>query len=113
MSRIFLFDITREQLLFWDQEVPIAPTWDSVKDMVPTSWHPTDMIVCHVAKEPELPIYMLCGNDVVRGFYNRDNLLTGFEIGTGFKKRWHVNDFTMLPDPVKDPERRYYTNRFN
>lgn len=80
--------------------------------MVPISWRPSDTIVCHVDKEPELPIYMLCGNDAVQGFYNPDKLLTGFEIGTEVRKCWHVNDFTMLPDPVKDPERRNYTTRF-
>jgi len=112
MSRIFLIDITREQLLFWDQEVSTAPTWESVKDMVPLSWRRTDLIVCYVDKKPEIPVYMLCGDEVVRGFYTSNHMLYEFEIGTEFRKRWHLNDFTMLPDPAKDPVRRNYTTRF-
>lgn len=101
-NRIYLFNITTRQLLFWDEVSSQKLTWHDVEKLVPAKWSEDHEIVCNIATNgDERNLYMLNGKDTgLIGFYNPSNLLCSFELGLNTRKRWHVNDFHMLPDPT-------------
>jgi hypothetical protein len=101
MARIFLFNITRRELLFWDEPVANRPAWADVVETVPSSWNESQTVVCNVDVDLKQQLYILFGNkdQELKGNYNSQNMLCSFDIGSYIKKHWHVNDFTMLPAP--------------
>lgn len=98
MARLFLFNLSRKELQFWDESSVCRPAWNAVRDSVPSSWNINHVIVCAVADLKD-HLYNIAGphDSELRGQYNRDGLMTGFDVSIPSRRFWHVNDFIMLP----------------
>lgn len=99
MPRVYLFNITRRELQFWDETNPPHHTWDTVAKFVP-KWTNDDTIACNIYVGPSSnELYLLSGHrdEKLHGNYNSGGDLTSMDFSLhGHRNSLHVQDFIML-----------------
>lgn len=100
MPRVFLFNITRRELQFWDEPNPPRYTWETASRYVP-KWTRDETIACNVYNSPSSSdLYLISGHrdETLRGNYNDSGDLTSLEFSLHYhRNKLHVLDFTILP----------------
>jgi hypothetical protein len=100
MPRVYLFNITRKELQFWDETDPLHHTWDTVAKFVP-KWTSDESIACNIhVSSSSNEFYRISGHrdEKLSGNYNDGGDLISIDFSLHrHHNKLHVLDFTMLP----------------